>query len=68
VAGEDLIDTAEAARLLGVTRQNVNLMIRRRGLLEAVVDRPRLLLVRRADVERLAREGWPGRRTPGRQP
>lgn len=62
MADEELIDTAEAARLLGVSRQNVNLMIRRRGLLDPVIDRPRLLLVRRADVERLATGGWPGRR------
>ena len=39
----DLIDTAEAALLLSVSRQNVHLMIRKRRLLEAVrsVSAPR---------------------------
>ncbi len=59
----EVVSTAEAAKVLGVTRQNVLLMARARGLLEPVVDRPTLLLFSRSEVERLAREGWPGRRS-----
>jgi hypothetical protein len=62
VAPDELIGTAEAARILGVTQTHVHYLIRRYQLLTPAGETPRAILLRRTDVERLAREGWPGRR------
>jgi excisionase family DNA binding protein len=62
VSEPELIGTAEAGRLLGVSRTYVLQLVKKYHVLEAPVSTPRLVLLRRADVERLAREGWPGRR------
>jgi excisionase family DNA binding protein len=56
-----LLTTPMAARRLGITRQRV-LQLIAEGHLEAAGRAGRVVLLRRADVERLAREGWPGRR------
>ena len=59
------ITMAQAAKILGVSAGTVRRLIRL-GHLEDAGRRPSPLrdaaiLVRRADVERLAEEGWPGR-------
>lgn len=65
----DLIDLNASAKLLKVGTDHVRTLIRR-GYLAKAGDRPTrsrrtpAILVRRADVERLAAEGWPGRIRP----
>jgi excisionase family DNA binding protein len=61
-SGGELIGSAEAAKVLGISRQRFHKMVRVDGMLHPAVDRPRTMLFRRAEVDRLAREGWPGRR------
>jgi hypothetical protein len=62
VADDDLIAAGEASKILGVSRQHVHQLVRKYGILSPVADTPRTMLFHRADIERLAREGWPGRR------
>lgn len=65
----ELIDLNESAKTLGVSTDHVRTLIRR-GYLAKAGERPSrsrhipAILVRRADVERLAEEGWPGRIRP----
>jgi excisionase family DNA binding protein len=58
---EQLVTAKEAAEILGISYRRVHQLVDAGFLPEA--GRPaRVLLLRRADVEWLAREGWPGRR------
>ena len=65
-SSHDLIDLHEAAQILHVGADHVRKLIRR-GHLEQAGQRPSrsrhtpAILVRRAEIERLADEGWPGR-------
>lgn len=65
----ELIDLSTSARILGVSSDHVRTLMRR-GYLAKAGERPSrsrhtpAILVRRADVERLADEGWPGRIRP----
>lgn len=56
---DDCITPREAAQILGVSRPQVYVLIRRGTL--ASVRRYERLLVRRADAEALDRDGWFGR-------
>jgi hypothetical protein len=58
----DLIGARDAAEILGVSVAHVHNLVHRYGFLTPTTRVGQILLFRRADVERLAREGWPGRR------
>jgi excisionase family DNA binding protein len=53
-----LIRKPEAARMLGVSLSTVRTLVRE-GTLETVQIRGRMPMLRRADIERLARDGAP---------
>jgi excisionase family DNA binding protein len=55
------MSTRDAAEILGVTRARVVQLIHE-GILPTAGVISGAYVLRRADVERLAREGWPGRR------
>jgi hypothetical protein len=65
----ELIDLSGSAKILRISSDHVRSLIRR-GYLEKAGERPSrsrhtpAILVRRADVERLADQGWPGRVGP----
>ena len=61
---EQFIGAADAAKILGVSQRRVQQLVEG-GHLEKVTTIGRSMLLRRADVERLAEEGWPGRRPKG---
>jgi hypothetical protein len=58
----ELISTADAAAILGVSSERVRQMIRS-GLLNQAGHVGPTIVLRRSDVERLSRDGWPGRRS-----
>jgi Helix-turn-helix domain len=61
---DQLVTTAQAASMLGFTSTARVRQLIEEGHLEEAGRAGRVILLRRADVERLAREGWPGRRQP----
>lgn len=58
---EQFVDVTKAAEILGISRRRVQ-QLAAEGLLGEPGRVGSALLLHRADVERLAREGWPGRR------
>jgi hypothetical protein len=62
-AVEQFVTAPDAARMLKVTPSRVHQLIAD-GLLKEVTRAGRTVMLERAAVERLARDGWPGRRSP----
>jgi excisionase family DNA binding protein len=63
---EQFVTVTEAATLLHLSTRRVQQLIAS-GFLERVGQAGHVILLQRADVERLAREGWPGRKPPAAQ-
>jgi hypothetical protein len=59
---EQFVSVAEAASILGSSERRVHQMLAE-GLVEEAGRAVQTILLRRADVEGLAREGWQGRRS-----
>jgi hypothetical protein len=57
----DLLSAAQAGEILGISRRRVA-QLAAEGYLRGATTISRTLVIPRAEVERLAREGWPGRR------
>jgi hypothetical protein len=64
---DPLIPLSIASRILGVGAERVRVLVARGDLPEVerrgTSNAPASILVRRCDVDRLARDGWPGRRS-----
>jgi excisionase family DNA binding protein len=58
---EDFMSAKDAAEVLGVTRARVHQLIQQ-GTLPTAGFMGGAYVLHRSDVERLAKEGWPGRR------